>query len=341
MSVDHSRRRLLKASLALAAASAAGVTRAAGLPASVRLGFAGQPRAWVLGKTDNSYDKALGVPIEWVSFPSGAQGLTLLASGQIDIAVFGSSPIAAGLVRKLPIKIIGSPEIIATSERLIVRKGITDIRQLEGKTIAYPPGSTPQYAFEAAVRAFKLDSSKIKRLSLTPGEAFAAWRRGDIDAAYLSGPAWNNLLADGGVQLLASQDLQKYGYFVWNSAVVRTEFAERHPDLVVKYLRESQNVIGRYQADPQAAAQALGKALGAPVDATLETLAGLSYPSLITQLTPAFWGSGLDTPDAQLVKALADTARFLAETGQIKAADIPSSFAPFVATDLMVKASLA
>lgn len=339
MSSHHTRRQIIKSALGIAAYALAGPARAASLPTSVRLGFAGQPRAWVLGKTDQSYDKALGVPIEWVSFPSGAQGLTLLAAGQIDIAVFGSSPITAGLARKLPIKIIGSPEIIATSERLIAKQGITSIKQLEGKTVAYPPGSTPQYAFEAAVRAFNLDSSKIKRLSLSPTEAFAAWRRGDIDAAYLSGPAWGNLLADGGVQLLASEDLQKYGYFVWNSAVVRAEFAQQYPDLVVKYLSEAQKVIGRYKANPQAAAQALSKDLGAPVEATLETLGGLSYPSLKTQLTPEFWGSGADTPQSKLVLALGDTAKFLADTGQIRTSDIPSSFAPFIATDLMIRAS--
>lgn len=231
-------------------------------------------------------------------------------------------------MRKLPIKIIGAPEIIATSERLIVRQGIADIKQLEGRTIAYPPGSTPQYAFEAAVRAFKLNSASIKRLSLAPNEAVAAWRRKDIDAAYLSGPAWGNLLADGGVQLLASQDLQKYGYFVWNSAVVRTEFATQYPDLVTRYLVEAERVIARYQADPPKAAQALATNLAAPVDATLETLAGLTYPTLATQLTPEYWGTGPDATQAKLVLALADTARFLGETGQVRAADIPSSFTP-------------
>jgi len=339
MSTPIRRRQLLKFAFALTASASAVSVRANARPATVRLGFAGQPRAWVLGKTDGSYEKALGTAVEWVSVPSGGQGLALLAAGKIDIGVFGSSPVAAGLVRKLPIKIIGAPEIIATSERLIVRKGITDIRQLEGRTIAYPPGSTPQYAFEAAVRAFKLNSSSIKRLSLAPNEAVAAWRRKDIDAAYLSGPAWGHLLAGGGVQLLASEDLQKYGYFVWNSAVVRSEFSAQYPDLVIQYLQEAQRVIARYQADPPKGAQALATNLAAPVDATLETLAGLTYPSLQQQLTPAYWGAGPDTTQAKLVLALADTARFLAETGQVRAAEIPASFTPSIAYALMQAAA--
>ena len=313
---------------------------AATRPDSVNLGFiAGSPRAWVLGKTDGSYEKAFGLPVKWVSFPSGAMALTLLAAGQIDIAVFGSSPIAAGISRKLPIQIIGAPELIATNERLIVRSAISQINQLEGKTVAYPPSSTCQYTLEAAFKVHHVDSTKVRHLALTQTDTVAAWRRGDIDAAYIPGPFWGQLLHDGGRQLLTSADLQRDGYYVWNSAVVRSEFAERYPDLVVAFLRTAQASVDRYKADPAGASKALALNLGAPPEVTQEVLAGLTYPSLAEQISPRYWGTGPDTPTAPLVKALNDTARFLVDIGELKKVDVPASYASFVRVDLLVRAN--
>ncbi|MFX5747379.1 taurine ABC transporter substrate-binding protein, partial [Acinetobacter baumannii] len=83
------------------------------------------------------------------------------------------------------------------------------------------------FALEAVIRINKLDAGKIKRLPLSQPDTIAAWTRGDIDATYIKGPFWAELLADGGRQLLVSEQLQPSGVFVWNSAVVRSEFAER------------------------------------------------------------------------------------------------------------------
>jgi ABC-type taurine transport system substrate-binding protein len=118
------------------------------LPAEVRFCYAGGPRVWVLGKIDESFDKSFGAKVKWVPFSSGAEVLTLFAAKEIDIARFGSSPAAAGIARKLPIEIIGVPEIIATAERLIARKGINSLKELEGKTVAYPANSTAQFAIK-------------------------------------------------------------------------------------------------------------------------------------------------------------------------------------------------
>jgi len=218
-----------------AAAFATGRSRAqtSARPDVVRVGYLTAARAWVVGKTDGSFDKALGAKVEWVPFPAGGPALALLAARQIDFAIFGNTPIVAGLSRNLPIQLLGSPEIVATSERLIVKPGIATVKDLEGKRIAVAPSSTMAFALEAVIRINKLDGGKIRRLPLAQPETIAAWKRGDIDATYINGPFWGELLADGGRQLLVSEQLQPAGVFVWNSAVVRTEFAERHPDTVV------------------------------------------------------------------------------------------------------------
>jgi taurine transport system substrate-binding protein len=308
-------------------------------PDVVRIGYLTAARAWVIGKTDGSFERSLGTKVEWVPFSAGGPALSLLAAKQLDFAIFGNTPIVAGLSRNLPIQILGSPEIVATSERLIAKPGIATLKDLEGKRIAVAPSSTMAFALEAAIRINKLDGTRIRRLPLAQPETIAAWKRGDIDATYINGPFWGELLADGGQQLLVSEQLQSAGVFVWNSAVVRSEFAEQYPDTVVAWLQTVQHQFERYKANPEGISQILAKDFGAPFEAVRDTLAGLRYPSFQEQLGPKFWGDGPSTAkDAPLIKALADAAAFLAETGEIKRDAIPTSFVSTVNYALLRRA---
>ncbi len=189
----------------LAASTLSAPVHAESVPSEVRFAYAGGPRVWILGKIDGSFDKEFGTKVKWVPFASGADVLTLFAAREIDIARFGSSPAAAGIARKLPVEVIATPEIIATSERLIARQGIANLKDLEGKTVAYPANSTAQYAFEVAARLAKVDRSKIRTLALKPAEIVAAWKRHDIDAAYVWGPFSQQLEGDGGKEIFATR----------------------------------------------------------------------------------------------------------------------------------------
>ncbi|MCJ2128175.1 ABC transporter substrate-binding protein [Methylobacterium sp. E-045] len=307
-------------------------------PDVVRIGYLTAPRAWVIGKHDGAFDAALGTRVEWVQFPAGGPALQLLAAGQIDFAIFGSTPIVAGISRNLPIQILGSPEIVATSERLVVRPEITEPKQLEGKRIAVAPSSTMAFALEAVIKVNNLDPAKIRRLPLNQPETIAAWRRGDIDGTYINGPFWAELIGSGARQLVVSKDLQPHGFFFWNSAIVRTEFAQRYPDTVVTWLRTVQAQVDRYKADPEGVSRILAQDFGAPFEAVRDTLAGLSYPTFAEQLGPDYWGRGGTGAVTPLLKALGDTADFLAQSGEIKRGGVPSAFAPHVNYELLNRA---
>jgi taurine transport system substrate-binding protein len=323
---------------ALAASTLSGLARAEAVPDEVRFAYAGGPRVWILGKIDTSFDKAFGSKVKWIPFNSGADVLTLFAAKEIDIARFGSSPAAAGIARRLAVEVIGVPEVIATSERLIARKGITSLKDLEGKTVAFPANSTAQYAFEVAIKLAKVDRSKIKGLALKPSEMLAAWKRNDIDAAYVWGPFTQQLEADGGKEIFATRDLQKDGVLVFNNFVVRKEFADKNPELVAKFLRVVQEKVDQYKKDPEGSAQLIAKHLDIPIDTARSTLAGLQYPSLSEQLTPAYIGNEATKTGSRITRAYKDSANFLAEIGEVRKADIPESYASAINTSYLQRA---
>jgi taurine transport system substrate-binding protein len=324
---------------ALAASTLSSLALAEAVPDEVRFAYAGGPRVWILGKIDASFDKAFGTKVKWIPFNSGADVLTLFAAKEIDIARFGSSPAAAGIARKLAVEVIGVPEIIATSERLIARKGIASLKDLEGKTVAFPANSTAQYAFEVAIKLAKVDRSKIKAVALKPSEMLAAWKRNDIDAAYVWGPFTQQLEGDGGKEIFATRDLQKDGVLVFNNFVVRKEFADKNPELVAKFLRVVQEKVDQYKKDPEGSAQLIAKHLDIPVDTARSTLAGLQYPSLSEQLTPAYIGNETTKAGSRITRAYKDSAIFLAEIGEIRKADVPESYASAINTSYLQRAA--
>ncbi|MBT3065587.1 glycine betaine ABC transporter substrate-binding protein [Rhodoferax sp. U11-2br] len=322
----------------VALSTLSGLAQAQAVPPEVRFAYAGGPRVWILGKIDGAFDAAFGTKVKWIPFASGSDVLTLFAAKEIDIARFGSSPAAAGIARKLPIEVIGAPEIIATSERLIARKNITSLKDLEGKTVAFPANSTAQYAFEVAIKLAKVERSKIKALALKPAEIVAAWKRSDIDAAYVWGPFTQQLEADGGKEIFATRDLQKDDVLVFNNFVVRKEFADKYPEIVVKFLRVVQDKVDQYKKDPDGSAQKIATHLDIPLETARSTLSGLQYPSLTEQLSTAFVGNESNKSGSRITRAYKDTANFLADIGEIRKSDVPESYAPFINTTYLQRA---
>lgn len=331
--------------VALAAASLAplGAAWAQSAPEEVRFAWAGGPRTWVLGQIDKSFDKAFGVPVKWVAFNSGADVLSLFAAKEIDIARFGSSPAAAGIARGLPIEVIGAQEIIATSERLIARDGINSLKDLEGKRVAYPANSTAQFAFELAVKLAGdgADRSKIRTVALKPAEIVSAWQRGDIDAAYVWGPFSQQLEAAQGKEIFATKDLAEHGVLVFNNYVARKEFAEQHPELIVKFLQVAQDKASEYLADPEAASQKIAQYLDIPVDTVRSTLGGLQYPSIQEQLTVDYLGNSQTKADSRITRSYHDAATFLADIGELRASDVPATYADAINTRYLEQAAAA
>lgn len=303
-------------------------------PEVVRLGWYGAPRVWVAGKASGLFEKAMGTKVEWVQFASGATALTGLAARQVDIARMGSSPTVAGVARKLPVEMIAVAEVIATSERLISKSAVRGVSDLKGKRIAFPPGSTAHYALMAALKVNKVPASEVTLLSMAPSEMLAAWRRGDIDAAYVWGPFSNSMEAADGHQLMTTETLQKDGYFIFNTYVVRKEFAEKYPEKVVQFLQAFEQSIDMYRKDKEGTVRLIAKHLDQKEDQVRATLEGLYSPPLAEQLAPGkYLGEG-----GSVAPAMRDTGRFLGDLGDLRASEVPSDFRPTINTSYMKRA---
>ena len=76
---------------------------------------------------------------------------------------------------------------------------------LIGKKIATPFASTAHYSLLNALKLNGISEKDVELLDMQPADIYAAWQRGDIDAAYVWEPTLANLLSDGKI-LLSSAD---------------------------------------------------------------------------------------------------------------------------------------
>ena len=214
----------------VAAATFVGTALGAHAADAIRIGYQTNLDPAKVAQADGAYEKAIGKPLDWRKFDSGAEVIAAIAGGSIDIGLVGSSPLAVAASNKLPIETFLIADLIGDAEALVVRNGsgIEKPEDLVGKTVAVPFVSTTHYSLLAALKHWGIDPTKVKIVNARPPEIAAAWSRGDIDAAYVWDPALGAIKPTGKV-LVSSAEVGKWGAPTFDAWIVRKDFAEKNP----------------------------------------------------------------------------------------------------------------
>lgn len=279
-----------------------------------------------VAQADGDYEKATHAKIDWRKFDSGADIIAAIASGDVQIGYLGSSPLTAAITRKVPVQTFLIATQIGAAEALVARdgSGIKTPQDLIGKKVAVPFVSTGHYSLLAALKHWNIDPSKVQILNLAPPAIVAAWKRGDIDATYVWDPALG-VAKENGKVLITSGELARFGAPTFDAWIVRTDFAEKHPEIVTAFAKVTLDAYAAYRKDPQAwlaeksNVDKLVKLSGAKASDIPLLLQGNVYPLAADQVI---------TLGAPTTKAITDTAVFLKEQGKVEA--VLPDYAPYV-----------
>src|ERR1700680_4093224 len=179
-------RRQLLVSAAAATVMPAGLARAAGKPAEIRIDWATyNPVSMVLkdkGLLEKEFAKD-GISIRWVQSLGSNKALEFLNAGSIDL---GSTAGSAALLAKIngnPIKSIyvySRPEWTA----LVTGKDsqIAKITDLKGKRVAVTRGTDPHIFLVRALQTVGMSEKDITPVLLQHPDGKTALIRGDVDA---------------------------------------------------------------------------------------------------------------------------------------------------------------
>lgn len=289
----------------------------------VTIGYQLVYNPWKVAIVNGDFEKETGYTINWKKFDSGAKVITAMASGDVQLSLAGSSPIAAGVSRGLDLELIWIVEDIASAEALVVRdgSGITAPQDLKGKKLGVPFASTTHFHTLFALEQLGIEPSELTILNMQPSQIAAAWERGDIDAAFVWDPALGQIKRTGKV-LLTSGLLSSWGKATFDGMLASKEFANENPEFMCKFVKTIAKADESYRSDPAAwnadsdEVKAIVKLIGGAPEDVPVVLDLYDFPTLDEQLSDRWLGGGADGGAA---RALRFTSEFLKTEKKIPA----------------------
>jgi taurine transport system substrate-binding protein len=282
-----------------------------------------------LGIANGDLAKKTGWNIEFRRFNSGADIFAAIASGDVQIGDVGSSPFAAAASKGLDVKAFYISSVSRDGEALVVRPDIKSPADLRGKKLAAAPVSTDHYQLLAVLKQEGISEKETQVIAIPQPEIVAAWKRGDIDGAFVWDPALSELKKDGKV-LLTAGEVADRGAPTFSALVATGEFAKANPDFLGQYVRLIDGYSTAYLTNPAAwgpesenARLIAGLQGGTPAENS-EQLKSTVVPSLEDQVSDKWLGGGDKSAVAKILK---DTAAFLKDQRKITA--IKDSYAAF------------
>jgi taurine transport system substrate-binding protein len=261
--------------------------------------------------------------IKWSNFASGGDVVQAYGSNSVDVGLMGSSPatIAMSKPLDLPISVIWIHDVIGRAESLVARDpSVKSLKDLKGKTIAVPYGSTSHYSLLQALQDAGMDAGKdVKLINLEPEKMPSAWQGKQIDAAWVWNPTLAQLLKNGHI-VLSSADTAKAGKPTYDLGTARDAFMKANPAFMKQWAKAEDWGVKLIQDDPQKAAVSIAVELGVSPKAAQKLFSGYQYLRAAQQADAQHLGG-------QMAKDLVATSKFLVAQGGIPAASSPSRYA--------------
>ncbi len=250
------------------------------------------PDCTTVSKQEGYFQEYMGDNIDIQKFSAGRDILTAMTSGSVDFGQIGICPTTTGLTTGIDYKIIYAESLKRGSDGLVVKadSGIESVTDLKGKKVGVTFASDGHYGLLSALEAAGLTANDVEMVNMSTSELSAAWERGDIEAAYTWEPTLGNLKNSNGKVILTIGDLLDSGYQTINFHIVRTAFAEEHPEQVVAYIKALKKGVDFYESDEAAAKQSIATCLEKSVD-EVDALMSDLYPNLDDQFTDAVFGN--------------------------------------------------
>lgn len=313
----------------LVTASLAALMAGSAVAETVIIGNFGSPTPMQVARAEKKFEAATGWEIEWRTFGSGTEVIAAMASGDVQVAELGSSPLAIAASQGVELELFMIAQGLGTAESLIAKadSGIAKLEDVKGKRIAVPVGSTAHYSLMGALAHSGIAESDVTIVNLPADQIAAAWDSGQVDAAFIWQPVQNQILQTG-TFIVGADQTAEWGYPTFDGWVVNKDFAAANADAIVAFAKVMNEANQAYLADPaawtadSAQVKTIAEVTGAAADQVPEILKGFTFIPLADQLGDTWLGGA-----AANMKATAD---FLVAAGRIDAA--VDDYSPFVTT---------
>jgi sulfonate transport system substrate-binding protein len=290
------RRALLLAGLILAPALACAQDK--GERVTIRYGYLPVPTMPLFAALAYDLLQDANIDLELIKFTSGPAAFQALQAGSIDAAQGGMTTYYMGTTRGLDVRWVYNYGDYSPIEGLVVPKGskVRDFKELKGKRVTYPAGSTQHLAHLYALRRAGMGLTDIEVVPLQPPQGLAAVLNGDVDGGWFWDPFVAQAVDKGATRIIVNKELGAYDPFGFT---MTTKFLseKKNVEAVGRLLRALAAGQKRFASEQDRTLDKIKAVTG--IDRPLATaiIKGVEWYSLEDQLKPDFAMSLLDPAD--------------------------------------------
>jgi taurine transport system substrate-binding protein len=254
------------------------------------------PMPFEYAKVNGTYDEALGVTVNWVSFDTGTAMSAAMASGDVQIAVSqGVPPFVVAASAGQDLQILDVAVSYSENDNCVVREDLeidaSTASDLEGSKVAVPLGTAAHYGFLSQMNHFGIDISTLDVVDMAPAEGAAAIAQGQVDMACGYGGGLRRMMEHGNV-LLTGAEKEELGILVFDVTSAPASFVAEEPELVAKFLAVTAEANAMWNSGEHTDEMlpVIAQDAGMDEEAAAASLATFSFPSVEEQLSEKWLG---------------------------------------------------
>lgn len=179
---------------------------------------------------EKGYYKARGLDVELQNSKGSGDSIAKVDTNRADVGLADAAVVIPRIAQGAKVKIVGAVfDNTPLNFWMWKASGITKPKDLEGKTLAAPPGDAQRQLFPAFAKLHGIDPAKVTWLSIEPAAKFVTLseKRADVVADYLTGlPFYEKAI---GKENVASMPWYRHGFDIYSMSVIASEktLAER------------------------------------------------------------------------------------------------------------------
>ncbi|PPL19662.1 aliphatic sulfonate ABC transporter substrate-binding protein [Microterricola pindariensis] len=176
-----------------------------------------------------------GLKAETPVFTNGPLQIQALGTGDLDFGYVGPGAMwlpASGQAQVISVNATGN------GDRVIAQPGIESIKDLKGKTVAVPEGTSGDMILNLALESAGMTIADVEKVVMDPATAVAAFASGQVDAAGLWYPLISTIETQvPDLEILASNEDFKDTVAFASGFVGANDFVAENPEATTKVLQ--------------------------------------------------------------------------------------------------------
>jgi NitT/TauT family transport system substrate-binding protein len=210
---------------------------------------------------EKGYYRQRGLDVDMQNSKGSGDSIAKVDTGRADVGLADSAVVIASAARGTRIKVVGmvfdkSPLNIWSHKAA----PITKPKDLEGKTVAAPPGDGQRQMFPAFARLHGIDQTKVTWVNIEPAAKPVAFAEKRVDAVadYTTGlPFYEKAVGKGNAVMLPWAD---HGFDMYSMSIIASEKTMKERGPVLKAFLEASYLGWRdVMSDPKSALEIFKK----------------------------------------------------------------------------------